>query len=499
MLRRIKPLGWLVILAIMGLFLTGISHLASGQTQTIANLPDRQTDIQLKDKLPSKYPDISLGFEMKINDDYQIRIQRPSTKSTAMNDILRDWIDSQKDSFIDKFADTSDDNKKEAPSLKISVKTEQIASDSYSFIFTREESDQHTETKVFNIDVKQERELELDDILKMDHATMKTLRKQMKDSLQDSPVSDEALDRFFNDSSAWNWTINKKAFTLYIDGDNDSSALKAPIPNEKLYLNFTDGISEIINMSAEQKQEMNDTIEAEKERIRKEEEQRKEQEKRKAEERAKQQKNSPAHNSDGKYVALTFDDGPSAEVTPRVLETLAQHDAKATFFMIGNQVEAYPEIAQQVAAAGHEIGNHTVDHADLSKLDPESIRNEIGQSADSIEQATGIRPYFVRPPYGAYNDAVINDVANQGDTLIQWSVDSLDWQSKNANAVISEIQKEIASGAIVLMHDIHPSTADALPQLLDWLESQGYQFVTVSQLLEMGGQNGVGPYYGNVK
>ncbi|MCJ7839996.1 polysaccharide deacetylase family protein [Lederbergia sp. NSJ-179] len=497
MLRRIKPLGWLVILAIMGLFLTGISHLVSGQTQTVANLPNRETDIQLKDKLPSKYPDISMGIEMKVSGAYQIRVQQPSTKSATINDILRNWIDSQKDSFIDQFADTSEDSKEEAPSLKISVITEQIASDSYNFIFTEEESDQRTETKVFTIDVKHERELKLDDILKMDDATVKTLREQMKASLvkQDSSVSDDALDRFFSDPSAWNWAVNQKAFTLYID--DDSTTLKAPIPIESLYLHFTDDIAEIIDMSAEQKQEKNDTIEAEKERIRKEKEQRKEQEKRKAEERAKQQKNSPTH--EGKYVALTFDDGPSSDVTPRVLDTLAQHDAKATFFMLGNRVEALPKTAQQVAAAGHEIGNHTVDHADLSTLDPEGIRNEIGQSADSIEQATGIRPYFIRPPYGAFNDAVINDVANQGDTLILWSVDSLDWQSRNANAVISEIQKEITSGAIVLMHDIHPSTADALPQLLDWLESQGYQFVTVSQLLEMEGQNGVGPYYGNVK
>lgn len=498
MLRRIKPLGWLVILAIMGLFLTGISHLVSGQTQTAANLPNRETDIQLKDKLPSKYPDISMGIEMKVSGTYQIRVQQPSTKSTTINDMLGDWIDNQKDSFIDKFADISEDDE-EAASLKISVTTEQIASDSYNFIFTQEESDQSTETKVFTIDVKHERELELEDILKMDDATMKTLREQTEASLveQGSSVSDDMLDRLFSDSSAWTWSINREAFTLYID--DDSTTLKVPLPIESLYLHLTEDIDEIIDISAEQKQEINDTIEAEKERIRKEEEQRKEQEKRKAEERAKQQKNAPTHNSDGKYVALTFDDGPSAEVTPRVLDALAQHDAKATFFMIGNQAKAHPKTAQQVAAAGHEIGNHTVDHADLSKLNPQGIRNEIGQSADSIEQATGIRPYFIRPPYGAFNDTVTNDAATQGDTLILWSVDSLDWQSKNANAVIREIQEEITSGAIVLMHDIHPSTADALPQLLDWLEAQGYQFVTVSQLLEMEGQNGVGPYYGNVK
>lgn len=499
MLKRIKPLGWLVIFVIMGLLFTRLSPLASGQTLNATKLSNRQTDIKLIDKLPSQFPDISLHLETIANNAYHIQIQRPSTKSEAINDILQDWIDGQKDSFIDKLRDTPAESKEEAPSLKIDVLTEQIADDSYNFIFTLKEAEQPSETKVFNVNIGQEQELKLDNILKIDDGTMKTLREKLEDSLSGQEASGNVLDHFFSDPYAWNWSINKDALILYIDAENDSPTLSASIPIEALYLHFTADIAEIIDMSAEQKQEMNNVIEAEKERIRKEKEKQREQEKRKAEERAKQQENPPINNNGDKYVALTFDDGPSKEVTPRILDTLAQHGAKATFFMIGNQAKMLPEIAQQVAAAGHEIGNHTMDHADLSKLDPGSIRKKIGDAADSIEHATGIQPYLVRPPYGAYNDAVLNDAANQGDSLILWSVDSLDWQSRNADAVINEIQKEITSGAIILMHDIHPSTADALPRLLDWLESQGYQFVTVSQLLKMQGQNGVGPYYGNVK
>lgn len=501
MLKRIKPLGWLVIFVIMGLLFTSLSPLASGQTLNATKLSNRQTDIKLIDKLPSQFPDISLNLETIARNDYHIQIQRPSTKSETINVILQDWINEKKDSFIDKFRDTSANSKEEAPSLKIDVLTEQIKDDSYNFIFTLKEAEQPSETRVFNVNIKQDRELKLDDILKIDDSTLKTLHEQLEESFfeQETSVSDSVLEHFFSDPSAWNWSVNKNALILYINAENNSSTLKATVPFEALYLHFTSDITEIIDMSAEQKQERINAIEAEQERIRKEKEKQKEQEKRKAEEKARQQENSPVNNGENKYVALTFDDGPSKEVTPRILDTLAKHGAKATFFMIGNQAKALPGTAQQVAAAGHEIGNHTMDHADLSKLDAGSIRKKIGEAADSIEQATGIRPYLIRPPYGAYNDAVMNDAVNQGDSLILWSVDSLDWQSRNADAVISEIQKEITSGAIILMHDIHPSTADALPRLLNWLESQGYQFVTVSQLLNMQGQHGAGPYYGNIK
>ncbi|GEM_PF-551973 len=501
MLKRIKPLGWLVIFAIVGLLLTRLSSIASGHTLTATDLSNRQTDIKLIEKLPSKFPGISLHLETIANDAYHIQIQRPSTKSEEINDIFQNWIDGEKNHFIDKFSDTSANIKEETPSLKIDVATEQIAGDSYNFIFTLKEEEHPFETKVFNVDTKQELELKLDDILRIDDGTMKTLREKLEESLsgQDASVSESELEHFFSDPHAWNWSINKEALTLYINEENNSSILKAAIPTGDLYLHFTADISEIIDMSAEQKKEMNIAMEAEQERIHKEKEKQKEQKKKKAEERAKQQENSSVNNSGDKYVALTFDDGPSKEVTPRILNTLEQHEAKATFFMIGNQAKALPETAQQVAAAGHEIGNHTMDHADLSKLNSENIHKKIDDAADSIEQATGIRTYFVRPPYGAYNDTVLNDAANQSDSLILWSIDSLDWKSRNANAVISEVQKKITPGAIILMHDIHPSTADALPRLLDWLESQGYQFVTVSQLLKMQGQDGIGPHYGNVE
>ncbi len=200
----------------------------------------------------------------------------------------------------------------------------------------------------------------------------------------------------------------------------------------------------------------------------------------------------------GKYVALTFDDGPRPDVTPRILDTLKKHDAKATFFMLGSQVEYYPSLANKVEEAGHDIGNHTMNHQDLSILDSNKIKEEAQKSSRIIEKATGQKPTLLRPPYGAWNDSVKRVTKEMGVPMVMWSVDSLDWKSRNAAAVNEEVMSNVAPGSIVLLHDIHPSTADALPQLLSSLEEQGYQMVTVSQLLELWDEKGVGPYYGKI-
>lgn len=137
----------------------------------------------------------------------------------------------------------------------------------------------------------------------------------------------------------------------------------------------------------------------------------------------------------GKYIALTFDDGPSSKVTPRVLQTLKQHDAKATFFMLGNRVEMYPHIAAQVAAEGHEIANHTFSHPNLKKMTHKEMIEEIDKTNNIIEMATGITSTLFRPPYGVYNQDILNYTTSNNYTTILWSVDSLDWKNRNPTTI----------------------------------------------------------------
>lgn len=181
-----------------------------------------------------------------------------------------------------------------------------------------------------------------------------------------------------------------------------------------------------------------------------------------------------------KHVALTFDDGPHPTVTPRILDILAKHHAHATFFVLGNRAEFYPNLLQRAVLEGHEIGSHSWSHPQLTKLKPKQIESQLDKTDEQIKMATGKPAGLVRPPYGALNDTV-KSIA--GRPIINWSVDTEDWKSRNANKIIAQVKRQVSDGSIILMHDIYPTTAQSLDKVLDWLNKEGYQVVTVSDLL----------------
>lgn len=180
-------------------------------------------------------------------------------------------------------------------------------------------------------------------------------------------------------------------------------------------------------------------------------------------------------------AALTYDDGPDARTTPQLLAILAERKAQATFFMTGSNTAANPATAKQIAEAGYAIGNHTFSHPYLTKLSPSAIRKEMDRTDAAILAATGSTPAMMRPPYGAADAAV---QAAVGKPLMIWAVDSLDWQSKNPAAFIPKVLKEITPGAMVLMHDVQPTTIAGQQELMSTLQAQGYQLVSVPQLFE---------------
>jgi peptidoglycan-N-acetylglucosamine deacetylase len=200
----------------------------------------------------------------------------------------------------------------------------------------------------------------------------------------------------------------------------------------------------------------------------------------------------------GKYIALTFDDGPHPNVTPKILQTLREHNVKGTFFMMGSQVEKYPDMAKQVADDGHEIGNHTYSHPNMRKRTTAEMIEEIRTTNEMIELATGIEPSLFRPPYGIYTSEVLEYAGANDYLTVLWSVDSLDWKSKNAGAIHNTVTQHVTNGSVVLMHDIHTATAEALPELIETLQTEGYQFVTVSELMAMEQECKNEPYYGKV-
>ena len=190
----------------------------------------------------------------------------------------------------------------------------------------------------------------------------------------------------------------------------------------------------------------------------------------------------------GPYVALTFDDGPHASNTPRLLDILRARNVKATFYVIGKNVDLYPNIVRCTVAEGHEIGNHTYNHPKLSSLGQDRVFAEIRKCDDAIMRAAGVRPRTLRPPYGALTQSQRMSIHSTfGYPTIMWAVDPLDWKRPGASVVTSRIVSATSNGSIILAHDLHASTVDAMPATIDTLLRKGYKFVTVSQLLAMGG------------
>ncbi len=191
---------------------------------------------------------------------------------------------------------------------------------------------------------------------------------------------------------------------------------------------------------------------------------------------------APAHK---KYVALTFDDGPHHSLTPEILNILRDEGAKGTFFVVGNRAETYPDLISQIAAEGHDIGNHTWNHLSLAKNTTETGLKSLRKTNDLITGLTGKRCNIVRPPYGATSARVRSMLQDNGWHQILWDSDSRDWQNKNPDVILYRVMKSIEPGGIILFHDIHPGAAKMLPTLIRALKSEGYRCVTISELIAL--------------
>lgn len=188
----------------------------------------------------------------------------------------------------------------------------------------------------------------------------------------------------------------------------------------------------------------------------------------------------PIVQDNRKRVALTFDDGPHPKVTEQILAILDEFDAKATFFMIGNKIDQYPDITQDVKNRGHEIGNHTWTHPVLTKLPIEEVKDEFNKTENMIVDTIGEHSTVFRPPFGATNDEI---KALFPMSSVNWSLDTLDWKHRNPQQTLQIVKANMHNNAVVLMHDIHQPTADGLRAVMQFLQDEGYEFLTVSEVL----------------
>ncbi len=187
-----------------------------------------------------------------------------------------------------------------------------------------------------------------------------------------------------------------------------------------------------------------------------------------------------------KVVAITFDDGPHPENTPRLLDMLKERKIRATFYVVGNMVKYSPELLRRMIAEGHEIGNHTVTHGNLARMSDEALRAELRAAHDQIVAETGVTPRSMRPPGGAIKKSQKELMLREfGYPTILWSVDPEDWKRPGPAVVTSRLVNGASPGGILLVHDLHKPTVDAMPSTFDQLLAQGYEFVTVTELIEL--------------
>ena len=192
---------------------------------------------------------------------------------------------------------------------------------------------------------------------------------------------------------------------------------------------------------------------------------------------------------DQKMLSISFDAAWGNEDTQQLIDILGRYDVKATFFVVGEWVDKYPESVKALADAGHEVMNHSNTHAHFSQLSTDEIIADVTACNDKIEAVTGVRPTLIRPPYGEYDDHVITAIRSMGMEPIQWDVDSLDWKELSAAEITERVTTKVQPGSIVLFHNAALHTPEALPGILEALLQEGYTFVPISELILPGEYN----------
>ncbi|MBR5308137.1 MAG: polysaccharide deacetylase family protein [Clostridia bacterium] len=197
-----------------------------------------------------------------------------------------------------------------------------------------------------------------------------------------------------------------------------------------------------------------------------------------------------ANRNAGKQVALTFDDGPSGNYTPMILDILAENGVKGTFFVVGRNAERYPMILKRIHSEGHEIGNHTYSHPDMKKLTPEQLDEEISRTGKAVSDIVGVSPVLFRPPGGYLSNDIVDKITSNSCKTVLWSwrQDTMDWKCPDVEKVVETVLSNIRDGDIILFHDFNPGkspTPEALKIIIPELLGRGYEFVTVSELVNM--------------
>ncbi|MGG0644675.1 polysaccharide deacetylase family protein [Sporosarcina gallistercoris] len=498
--RRFKLIDVLLTTIIVFLAMTAIvliftkgssgSHLKSAISQS------SDKDAVVVDKSDSKYEGIKIITETSNDPLGKYAIQYPQSKNEEFNNHVSTYIHQAKKNYLQAIRNVEIENNKRKSELNISYETHVDKKGNYSFVLMNNEYLQGqkrlSEIESFHLNSKSGEQLDIQTVFKEDTTTLQKITDRVREKIQHSEKLSEGLilDKMqIRTEPEWknfeNFAISEKFMFFYFESGSLKDVKAGPqiamIPigdmNDLLKPEYqvvsaspTSGDED--NQSDTSKKEDSTgekDLESEADNVNGKEEQ----------ESGNEKSPTQAEKTGEKKIALTFDDGPDPKSTIQILETLKKYNAKATFFMLGSRVEYYQDAAKAVKASGHEIGNHSWNHPDLSKMPLAKALEEINRTTDIIQKVTGEKPTVFRPPYGAYTDQLSKQ---RIPPIVLWNVDTLDWKYRDSTKLLEEVKKSTKDGSTILMHDIHQSTADGLDNVMAYLKSQGYKFVTVSEL-----------------
>ena len=405
----------------------------------------------------SSFPGVRIVSDISNNQKVSYTIQYPLTDFESFNKAITTYINTAKDYYINmmRIQQVAPEQKGE---LNISIQTYKH-DHYYSFVLTNKtflnNDERKTTIETFLMDYETGELLDIQTLLNKDKESLETFATYIQSEIAKNPAYEGLL---INSELAklnkvdWDtfkrFSLKEDSLVVYFNEGEVTQPI-AGLPTVEMSLSF---INPLLADNFQIGMEAEETI-------------------------------LPKKDVDPskKHIALTFDDGPHPQVTKQILQLLEKYNAKATFFMLGSRIQFYPALVQEIHDTGHEIGNHTWSHPVLTKMSVAAIQKEFETTEQALINTIGQNSTLFRPPYGATNDSVRALIPRQS---VNWTIDTLDWKHRDPNKLLPMVKQSLHNNAIVLMHDIHQSTADGLESVLQYLQNEGYEFVTVSEVLQ---------------
>lgn len=430
----------------------------------------------------SAYRGINITFESYVDERMEYSYFIPEIESKDLNDQIGSWLEGEKKDFIKEAKKISEATENDwVSNFSSELTTEQIDEDEmiYSLFFQENillaGTNSMQKNKAFTFNIKENKMYTLSDLVEISEEELEDIVFDLikaNDKLSES-IDQEVLKEVLRNQDEIDFRIYGSEIHILFDAyevaSGDCGALEIALKEEDIEDYLTKDGRKLLSLIDENESDLENS----EEEI--EDDQSEDTDKESAEEVR------PAEGDKG-YIALTFDDGPHPTNTPRLLEILDDYGVKATFYILGQNAEYYPDVVSEIAKRGHELGNHSYSHPNLTNLSYWGTLEELQLNDNILLSNCGERAKTVRPPYGAIDGDVEAAVADNGQRIVTWSVDTEDWKNRDPEIILQTVIETSGPGSIILMHDIHETSVDAVPGVIEYLLAEGYQLVTVSQL-----------------